>query len=145
MWAKQVTSRLASGLVLAIALTLAGQPLLQPLHVLLHHHAGEHQHEVPASACDHEHGHHHHYDDAVHAEPAVDHDATSSIRNDGHGDHAPCHVCELLSLTNRTTALLSAQVAVVTIPCSEGAYHVTTHPSANAPLAAVGRAPPVIG
>jgi hypothetical protein len=143
-----ITARAFAGLGLVLALVLAGQPLLQPLHVLLHH-ASDHVHADVHGQEEHACGHHHDHGGHAHA-PDVDTASGSryphalEVSGDPVDVHPPCHICEILSATSRTKALLASKLVPYVAPEADAVYGVHQLLAARAPLAAVGRAPPVV-
>lgn len=135
MRTKQAIWEVFTGLGLVAAMLMAAQPMMQPLHMLLHHSS----HAVQEHAgC----GHDAYHD--VEADQGMPKPALASVEDTPSPSHADCRVCKLLSIAGRYKALDALQ----DLPANESASAPVSvagpsYTSAKL-LAASGRAPPVV-
>lgn len=151
MRTKQAIWEVFTGLGLVAAMVMAAQPLMHPLHVLLHHspHA-EHEH----TGCGHDHAEHHSDTKGYPHGHVAAHRGSESDQNEPRGDselvddapfepHADCRVCRLLSLNSRYQALAELQDFPAIESASVPASVAVPASTPAIVLAASGRAPPV--
>jgi len=129
------------------AFALAGQPLAFPLHVALHHSHGD---ADGRSACGSHHdphtGHdHRHSNPALDNEPRAPHHLSKASPDETPGAHRLCVVCQHLTASSRTLALLTQQDAEAISPACTSSTSLVTRIASRAPRTATGRAPPVTG
>jgi len=146
------TVELWAGLALVAAFVLAAQPVVQPMHMLVHHrvqadHAhADCSHDHPDHAHESELPWHRHADRVASAEPERDARPSRAARleSDAPGQHAPCVTCELLSVTSRAQALVEQPAALAMSSAALRVVDARTAPPSILQFTAHGRAPPVV-